>query len=184
MTTTPASRIRDRAAEMPQRVAMREKDFGIWQEMSWADYWDRMQLVGHALIDLGVEPGDRVAIHSENRPEWLLTDMGALAVRAASVGIYPTNPAPEVQYLLSNSGAKVLVAEDQEQVDKALSVIGECPDLRHIVYLEPRGIHGRYDHEALMSWEELVERGEAHRQRIRRRCRSGWRRRNPTTSPP
>jgi long-chain acyl-CoA synthetase len=164
-TTTPVTRIRDRAAEMPQRVAMREKDFGIWQEMSWADYWDRIQLVGHALMDLGIEPGDRIAIHSENRPEWLLTDMGGLAVRAASVGIYPTNPAPEVAYLLSNSGAKVLVAEDQEQVDKALSVIGDCPDLRHIVYLEPRGIRGRYDHEALMSWEELVQRGGAHRQR-------------------
>ncbi len=66
--------------------------------------------------------------------------MGALAVRAASVGLYPTNPAAEVGYLLADSGAKVLVAEDQEQVDKALEVLDQCPDLRTIVYVEPRGI--------------------------------------------
>ena len=125
---------------MPQRIAMREKDFGIWQEMSWADYWDRIQLVGHALLDLGIEPGDRIAIHSENRrsgcsPTWARWRSG----RPAWASTPPTRR-PRSQYLLSNSGAKVLVAEDQEQVDKALSVIGELPDLRHIVYLEPRGI--------------------------------------------
>ncbi len=165
MTTTPVSRIRDHAAEMPQRVAMREKDFGIWQEMSWADYWDRIQLVGHALIDLGIESGDRIAIHSENRPEWLLADMGALAVRAASVGIYPTNPArrgavPAVELRREGPRGRGPGAGRQ-----GAQCHRDCPDLRHIVYLEPRGIRGRYDHEALMSWQELLERGEAHRQR-------------------
>jgi len=164
--TTPASRIRDRAAQMPDRVAMREKDRGIWRELTWADYWDAVELVGHALLALGVEPGDRVAIHSENRPEWLMTDMGALAIRATSVGVYPTNPASEVEYLLAHSGSRVLVAEDQEQVDKALSVIDACPDLRHVVYVEPRGIRHRYDHPALLSWEEFLARGRAHREAL------------------
>ena len=161
-TQTPASRIRDHAQRMPSAVAMRSKDFGIWGEITWGDYWDHLQLVGHALRDLGVEPGDRIAIHSENRPEWLMADMGAMTVRAASVGIYPTNPAPEVAYLLEDSGAKVLIAEDQEQVDKTLSVIDQCPELKHIVYLEPRGIRGRYDHPALLSWEDFLDRGRAH----------------------
>ncbi len=111
-----------------------------------------------------MEPGDRIAIHSENRPEWLLSDMGGLAVRAASVGIYPTNPAEEVRYLLTNSGARVIIAEDQEQVDKTLSVIDDCPDLQHVVYLEPRGIRSRYDHPALMSWEDFLDRGNRHRE--------------------
>jgi long-chain acyl-CoA synthetase len=102
-------------------------------------------------------------VHSENRPEWLSTDVATVAVRAATVGLYPTNPPAEVRYLLSHSGAKVLVAEDQEQVDKALAVVDECPDLRHIVYLEPRGIRGRYQHPALLSWQELLARGSAHR---------------------
>ncbi|HEY0639525.1 MAG TPA: AMP-binding protein [Pseudonocardiaceae bacterium] len=163
-TTTVATRVRDRAAAIPARVALREKDLGIWQEVTWADYWDTVELVGHALLALGVQPGDRVAVHSENRREWLYADLGAVAVRAMTVGLYPTNPAPEVSYLLSHSGAKVLVAEDQEQVDKALSVLDQLPELERIVYLEPRGIRHRYDEPRLLSWEDFLVIGREHRQ--------------------
>jgi long-chain acyl-CoA synthetase len=162
--TTPVTRIRDHAAQMPMRVALRAKSLGVWRETTWRDYWDQVQLVGHALLDLGLKVGDRVAIQSENRPEWLASDMGALAVRATSVGIDPGSPAAEVQHVLSDSGAVVLIAEDQEQVDKALEVLEHCPELRHIVYVEPRGIRNRYDHSDLTSWDELLERGRKHRQ--------------------
>ncbi len=110
-TSSPVTRIRAHAEAMPHAVALRDKDLGIWREWTWAEYWDQVQLAGHALLELGVVPGDRVAIHSENRPEWLVADMGALAVRTASVGLYPTNPAAEVGYLLSDSGAVVLVVD-------------------------------------------------------------------------
>jgi long-chain acyl-CoA synthetase len=162
-TATLATRIRDWAQRSPQGVAMRHKHMGIWQEITWASYWDTVQTVAHALLALGIEPGDRIAIHSENRPEWLFSDIATVAVRSATVGLYPTNPPAEVQYLLSHSGARVLVAEDQEQVDKALAVADQCPELEHIVYLEPRGIRNHYQHEKLMSWEELLARGTAHR---------------------
>ncbi|HEX6075589.1 MAG TPA: AMP-binding protein [Micromonosporaceae bacterium] len=162
-TTTIVTRVRDRARNTPHRVAMREKNFGIWQEITWADYWEKVQLVGHALLALGVEPGDRVAIHSENRREWLYSDLGTVAVRAMTVGLYPTNPAPEVGYLLSHSGARVLIAEDQEQVDKALEVLDQLPDLERIVYLEPRGIRRRYDNPRLLYWDDFLALGEAHR---------------------
>jgi long-chain acyl-CoA synthetase len=162
-TTTIATRIRDRARTMPRQVAMREKDFGIWQEITWESYWDTAVTIGHALIALGVEPGDRVAVHSENRREWLFCDIAAVAVRAVTVGLYPTNPPSEVGYLLAHSGAKVLIAEDQEQVDKALAVVDQCPDLERIVYLEPRGIRYRYTHPKLMSFEELLALGTSHR---------------------
>jgi long-chain acyl-CoA synthetase len=148
---------------MPDAVALRDKHFGIWREWTWASYWEHVQLAGHAYLALGVVPGDRVAIHSENRPEWLISDMGALAVRAASVGIYPTNPAAEVGYLLNDSGAKVLVAEDQEQVDKAFAVLDQAPGLVRVVYLEPRGIRHRYDSELLLSWEDFLDLGREHR---------------------
>ncbi|MBD3947012.1 AMP-dependent synthetase/ligase [Nocardioides ganghwensis] len=161
--SSPVSRIRDHAAAMPDAVALRDKHFGIWREWTWASYWEHVQLAGHAYLALGVVPGDRVAIHSENRPEWLICDMGALAVRAASVGVYPTNPAAEVGYLLNDSGAKVLVAEDQEQVDKAFAVLDQAPDMVRIVYLEPRGIRHRYDSELLLSWEDFLELGREHR---------------------
>ncbi|HET8684950.1 MAG TPA: AMP-binding protein [Micromonosporaceae bacterium] len=161
--TTVATRVRDRAQATPSAVAMREKDFGIWQEVTWAAYWDNVQTVGHALLALGIEPGDRVAIHSENRREWLYGDLATIAVRGTTVGLYPTNPPAEVGYLLSHSGARVLIAEDQEQVDKALEVLDQCPALERIVYLEPRGIRHRYHHPKLMSWEELLALGAEHR---------------------
>jgi long-chain acyl-CoA synthetase len=172
--TTIASRVRDRAGRTPDRVAMREKDFGIWQEVTWAAYWDTVQTVGHALLALGVAPGDRVAIHSENRREWLYADVATVAVRASTVGLYPTNPPAEVGYLLGHAGARVLVAEDQEQLDKAMAVLDDCPDLECIVYVEPRGIARRYAAELtrrgappvrLMSWTELLEVGADHRER-------------------
>ena len=84
--------------------------------------------------------------------------MAAVAVRGVTMGLYPTNPAPEVAYLLENSGSKILIAEDQEQVDKALEVRDQLPDLQRIVYIEPRGV-SRYDDEILMSWEDFLALG-------------------------
>jgi long-chain acyl-CoA synthetase len=163
-TTTIASRIRDRAAQSPAGLAMREKDLGIWQEVSWSAYWENAELVGQALLALGIEPGDRVAIHSENRREWLYADVGAVAVRAVTVGLYPTNPAPEVGYLLKHSGSRILVVEDQEQLDKALAVRPDLPELERIVYLEPRGIRYRHDDDPmLLSWPDFLALGRQHR---------------------
>jgi long-chain acyl-CoA synthetase len=160
-TSTIPRRIQERAARLPDVVALREKRYGIWQDITWADYWEQVTLVGHALTSLGIEPGDRVAVHSENRPEWLYVDVGTVAVRAITMGLYPTNPATEVRYLLQDSGSRVLIAEDQEQVDKALEVEADCPELEHIVYLEPRGVRD-YDHPKLMSWDDFIARGREH----------------------
>jgi len=160
---TVPNRVQEHARRDPARVCMREKRYGLWQDITWADYWDQVQLVGHALVALGVEPGDRVAVHSENRPEWLFADVGINAVRAITMGLYPTNPAAEVAYLLQDSGSKILIAEDQEQVDKALEVEASCPDLQTIVYLEPRGVR-TYDNPKLMSWDDFIERGRVHRE--------------------
>ncbi|WP_328994975.1 AMP-binding protein [Kribbella sp. NBC_01245] len=161
MTTTVATRVKARAEETPDRIALREKDLGVWQQVSWSEYWDTAELVGHALLALGIEPGDRVAVHSENRREWLYSDIGIVAIRAVTVGLYPTNPAPEVGYLLKHSGSRVLIAEDQEQVDKALAIDSE---LEHIVYLEPRGIRHRYDDPRLLAWPDFLALGIEHRE--------------------
>ncbi len=162
-TWTLVGAVSQRATTSPDAVAMRAKRLGIWQDVTWADYADQVSMVGHALLSLGIDPGDRVAVHSENRPEWLFADLGTNAVRGITVGLYPTNPAPEVAYLLADSGARVLIAEDQEQVDKALLIEAECPALEHIVYLEPRGV-ANIDHPKLMGWEGFISRGRAHRE--------------------
>ncbi|GHE14589.1 AMP-dependent synthetase/ligase [Klenkia taihuensis] len=162
-TTTVVTRVRDRACETPTGVAMRSKEKGLWRETSWSQYWDDVLDVAHAYLDLGVQRGDRVAIQSENRREWLVADLAAVAVGAVTVGLYPTNPPAEVVHVLRDSGARVLVAEDQEQLDKALEVSAELPALEHLLYIEPRGIRGRYTDARLTSWADLLDRGRAHR---------------------
>ncbi|RKN40651.1 AMP-dependent synthetase/ligase [Micromonospora endolithica] len=161
--TTIASRVRGHALATPARIAMREKVHGIWAEVTWESSWDTTLTVAHGLLALGIEAGDRVAVLAENRREWLWTDVATVAVRATTVGLYPTNPAEEVGYLLAHSGARVLIAEDQEQVDKALAVLDDCPHLEKVVYLEPRGVRGRYRHPALLAWDDLLALGTAHR---------------------
>lgn len=159
---TVASMIQHRANDTPDAVAMRQKSLGIWQEITWSEYWDQIETVSYGLIALGIEPGDRVAIQSENRPEWIVADAACAAIRATCMGLYPTNPAAEVEYLMVDSASKILIAEDQEQVDKALEVRDRLPELERIVYIEPRGTN-RYEDEILMSWDEFVEIGDERR---------------------
>ncbi len=147
-----------RARTHPDRVAFRHKDLGIWQEITWATYLHQVTAIAYGLRDLGVESGDRVAIHAENRPEWVFADLAAESLGAIVVGVYPTNPAAEVEYMLRDCGAKVLIAEDQEQVDKALAVVDNCPELRSIVVIDPKGLRG-YDHPMLIDLVDVIERG-------------------------
>lgn len=161
-TTTLASLVAERAQKTPDLVAMREKSLGIWQDITWATYHDQACRIAHGLAALGVNPGDRVAIHSENRPEWLYADAAIGALRAITVGLYPTNPAPEVQYLLTGSSSKILIAEDQEQVDKALEIEAQCPDLTHIIYIEARGVRD-YTHPKLVAYDAFLALGDEHR---------------------
>lgn len=159
---TVAARVRARAAEMPKRVAMREKDLGIWQEITWVDLWDQVFHAAHGLLALGVEPGDRVSIHSEDRPEWIVLDFATVAIRGVTVGLYPTNPVAEVEYLLRDSGAKVHLAEDQEQADKVMEVIDRLPDIEKIIHVEPRGFRAYRDDPRFIFWDDFLELGREH----------------------
>jgi long-chain acyl-CoA synthetase len=156
--TSMVAWLRDTARNEPNRVGLREKEFGIWQETTYAEYWDLVKTAGMALRALGVSPGDKVAIHSENSLAWVVSDLAIQGIQATSVGLYSTNPAPEVEYLLSHSESKVLIAEDQEQVDKALAVRSSLPRLEKIIYVEPRGV-SNYDDPLLQSWENFLQLG-------------------------
>jgi long-chain acyl-CoA synthetase len=143
------------ARTRPEAVALRHKNLGLWQEVTWAAYRAKVAALTERLADLGVGAGDHVAILSDNRPEWLYADLAAQSLGARSVGIYQTNPAPDVAYVLSHCGAKVLFCEDQEQVDKAVEVADETPTVDHVVVIEPRGTTG-YDDSRLCSFDELL----------------------------
>ncbi|MCB9796662.1 MAG: AMP-binding protein [Alphaproteobacteria bacterium] len=159
MSLTLPGKLAELAARHPERVAIREKRLGIWQERSWADYWRAVQIAGRALEALGVTPGDAVAILSDNRPEWIFADLGAQLVGARAVGIYQTNPAPDVAYIVNHSQAKVLVVEDQEQLDKALEIREETPGVEVVLLIDPKGSRG-VDDPRLRHWAELMAEGE------------------------
>jgi len=155
---------RDWAGRNPAQIALREKDFGIWQEYSWAETWDLIETAAHGLLELGVAVGDRVAIHSEDRPEWVILDLATVAVRGVTVGLYPTNPTAEVEYLIGDCTPVVFFAEDQEQADKVLEVPAEtAAPVRRILYTEPRGF-GDYDDPRLLFWDTFLEMGRRHRE--------------------
>ena len=152
----------ERARTAGDHVAMRRHQTGVWASWSWRDYAESSARVGMALVELGVENGDRIAIHSNNRPEWLIADIGAQGIGAAPVGIYPTSPAAEVEYLLRHSGAVVLITEDEEQLDKVLEVRDRLPDLRTIVVIDEQTCLRHLDDPQLMTWDELVALGADH----------------------
>jgi len=142
-----------------ERIALREKRFGIWQEYTWQDYLAQVRATAHMLHELGVGAGDHVGILSDNRTEWLFVDIAAQAIGARGVGIYQTNPPPDVAYVLEHSGATVLFCEDQEQTDKAIEVREQTPSVKKVVVFDPRGTRD-YDDPRLMRWSDFIARGE------------------------
>ena len=99
--------------KQPDRVAMRTKDYGIWKDITWAQYLEKVRHVALGLHALGVSQGEHVAIIGENRPEWLYSALGTVCAGGAWVGVYTTNPAPECQYVVDHSDAVVYICEDE-----------------------------------------------------------------------
>ena len=97
---TPSKKIKDTSIRFPNKIAMRYKEFGVWKETTYKDFWKKSNYLSMGLKFFGIQKGDSVAIHSENRPEWFIADIGIQSIGAVSVGLYPTNPSSEVEYLL------------------------------------------------------------------------------------
>ncbi len=150
--------LRQRVAEHPDRVALREKEFGIWQRVTWAEYQGHVRRTALGLRALGFAPGDNLAILSENRREWLYAQLGAIAAGGRAVGVYPTSPAAEVQYVVDHSRSTVVVCEDQEQADKILEVGGRLPTVKRIVVADMKGLR-HHDDPRLLPFEELERLG-------------------------
>lgn len=146
------------AASHPGAVAMREKDFGIWNEYTWAQCNERVRLFALGMHALGIGRGEVVGIIGDNRPQWLFGEIAAHALGAMSLGIYQDSMNQEVAYLINYAQARIIIAEDEEQVDKLLELAEECPCVEHIVYCDPRGMR-KYQDDRLMSEEDLVALG-------------------------
>ena len=132
--------LRERERTDSQRIAIRQKDFGIWKPFSWAQYHLRASHFGLGLRALGLPAGGHVGVISENRIEWVLAQMGAGLVGAVTVGVYPTSPTNEVAYVVGHADIEIMVCEDQEQTDKLLAALPELPRLKKIVVMETKGL--------------------------------------------
>jgi long-chain acyl-CoA synthetase len=132
--------LRERARTDAQRIAIRQKDFGIWKPFTWAQYHQRASHFGLGLRALGLPAGGHVGVISENRIEWVLAQMGAGLVGAVTVGVYPTSPTNEVAYVVGHADIDIMVCEDQEQTDKLLAALPELPRLKKIVVMETKGL--------------------------------------------
>ncbi|BCR04934.1 AMP-dependent synthetase [Desulfuromonas versatilis] len=147
------------AERSPDQVALREKEFGIWNEITWADYHRTVKCFALGMHELGIDRGDSVGIIGDNRPEWVQGEVASHALGAMIFGIYQDSLNEEVAYLINYAGAKIIIAEDEEQVDKVLEITEQCPCVKHIVYCDPRGMR-KYDDPRLMNLEELLLRGQ------------------------
>ncbi len=156
--------LRQRAALHGDRLALREKERGIWNCYSWNHYYETARQVALGLMSLGIKPGDRVAIAGEDTPEWFYADLGTQMIGAIAVGIYPTNPWVELQYIVRHSGARVVVTGDQEQTDKVLDAMANndgMPSVEAIACIDMKGLQ-HYGQRQLMSFEALCDLGKAY----------------------
>ena len=144
--------------ERGDRVAMREKDLGIWRGISWREYGEQAKRVGLGLVALGLRPRDVVSIVADNSPEWLYTDLGVMSVAGIPNGIYTTDSARQVEYIVNDSGTRFFFAENEEQLDKILEVRDRCPGLVKIFVYDMEGLHAFRD-EQVMPFAALLELG-------------------------
>lgn len=171
--------LRRRAEMQGSDLAMREKERGLWRRYTWRDYYENARFVALGLHALGLRAGDRIAVAGEDTPQWLFSDLGVQMAGGACLGIYPTNPWPELQYIVRHSRSRIVICGDQEQTDKVIEARrheGGLPELTHIVCIDMKGMR-HYDEPGLLSFDDLIALGReneaAHGAEIDRLIKDG-----------
>ena len=141
------------------KVAMREKEFGIWIPFSWQDYYDNVKYLSLGMVSLGLKKGDKVSMMGDNRPEGLWAEIAAMCAGAIGVWLFRDCMMDEVKYIIDHSDTAFFVGETQEEVDKALSIKDECPKLKWIIWDDPKGMRN-YHQDFLISIKKVQELGK------------------------
>ena len=157
MTTFPRLLL-DHAAHRPDAPALREKAFGVWQTLSWSQLAALVQQLALGLAAAGLKRGEHLVVIGENRPRLYASMLAAQSLGAVPVPLYQDAVASEFVFPINNAEIAFAVVEDQEQVDKLLELRGQCPQLRHIWFDDPRGLRN-YDEPGLASLDGLIEQG-------------------------
>jgi long-chain acyl-CoA synthetase len=156
--TLPKLLLRNARRFGDEKVALREKEFGIWQSFTWGQYLEHVRHFCLGLVNLGLEDSDKIAIVGDNRPEWVIAELAAQSVGAVPLGIYQDSTSKEVGYIIDHSDAKFVIAEDQEQVDKILELRESIPKVRKVIYTDPKGMRS-YKDEMLLDFTEVEALG-------------------------
>lgn len=154
----------ERCSATPRKVAFRVKELGIYREVTWGDYFEHVENFCLGLVELGIQKGDRVAIMGDACPEWIYADLASQCAGGISYGIYPTSAITEVKYLMENGGAKFFVAEDQEYVDKIMTVADELPELKKVIVSDTKGLF-MYDDSRIISFKEVEKIGRKKKEK-------------------
>ena len=145
------------------QTAIREKDHGVWRSVTWSHWLRIAKEIAYALNAGGFKPGDVASILSNTIPEWVYADMGVLCAGGVSSGIYPTDSAKQVEYLVNDSRTSVIFVEDDEQLDKVLECRERCPTLRQVVVFDMEGLRDFAD-PMVVSLDVFLEQGRTHMQ--------------------
>ncbi len=151
--------VRRNAERIPGKVAIREKDYGIWQSYTWRDYYEQARLIALGLASLGFRRGDKLVIVGDNRPQLYWAVMATQALGGVPVPVYQDSVEKEMEFVVDHAEARFAVVEDQEQVDKLLLVMNACPRLERVIYDDARGMRA-YAAPSLMGLAELQEAGK------------------------
>jgi len=141
------------------KVAMREKEFGIWRPFTWLDYYENVKHLSLGMASLGLKKGDKVAMMGDNRPEGLWAEIAALCAGGVGVWLFQDCMMEEVKYIIDHSDAKLFVGETQQEVDKTLSIKDACPKLEKIIWDDPKGMRN-YHQDFLISVDKVQELGK------------------------
>ncbi len=142
-------------------IAMRHKDFGIWQEFTWSMLYDNIRRFALGLLSLGFEPGDKVCVIGDNEPEWYWTELACQSLGGVAVGVFVDCVPDEMKYIVDHCEAVYVVTQDQEQTDKVFAVREEVPGVRKVIYWDPRGMWS-YDDPFAMSFQAVQELGDRY----------------------
>ena len=153
---------RERCKQLGGKIAHREKDYGIWLAYSWADFYEHAELIGLGLVSLGLKRGEVVSILSEDRKEWVYADLAVQSVGGIASGVYTTDSAAQLKYLVNDSDSRFLFVENDEQLDKYLSVRDGMPGLTRVIVFDREGLHGFAD-ETVIFLDDLYRLGREFR---------------------
>ena len=158
---TLPKQLRENAKHYGSKIALREKEFGIWQSISWQEYLTHVQNFALGLYSLGFQRGQFISIIGDNRPEWVISELSAQAMGGASVGLYQDSIAEEILFIIAQCEIKFIIVEDQEQVDKIIEIWDQIKGVEKVIYYDPKGLRN-YPQEFLMSFPAVEVLGEEY----------------------